>query len=83
MAERLKRDDSIRVSVTTETKERLQRISEAFGMPLATVAGVAIGQFIAQQERSLGAIETMTNKVADSLGSELGEQLKLFMKEKE
>lgn len=81
MAERIKRDDAIRVSVTSETKERLQRIADAFGMPPGTVAALAIGQYIATQERSLGAVESMQDKIAQAIGGELGEQLKLFAKE--
>lgn len=81
MTARIKRDDSVRVSVTPETKERLQRIADAFGMPAATIAGVAIGQYIAQQERALSLVEHMTDKMADSVGGALGEQLKLFLKE--
>lgn len=81
MAERIKRDESIRVSVSAGTKERLQRVADALGMPVATIAGVAIGQYIATQERTLGAIESMTDKMAQAVGGEPGEQLKLFMKE--
>ena len=80
-APRVKRDDSLRINMSTETKERLQRVSDAFGMPPATIAALAIGQYIAQQERTLVAVESMTDKMAQAVGGELGEQLKLFIKE--
>lgn len=80
-APRVKRDDSLRINMATETKERLQRVADAFGMPPATIAALAIGQYIAQQERTLVAVESMTSKLAESVGGDLGEQLKLFMKE--
>lgn len=80
-APRVKRDDSLRINMATETKERLQRVADAFGMPPATLAALAIGQYIAQQERTLVAVESMTDKMAQAVGGELGEQLKLFMKE--
>ena len=80
-APRVKRDDSLRINMATETKERLQRVADAFGMPPATIAALAIGQYIAQQERTLVAVESMTDKMAQAVGGELGEQLKLFMKE--
>lgn len=80
-APRVKRDDSLRINMSTETKERLQRVADAFGMPPATIAALAIGQYIAQQERTLVAVESMTDKMAQAVGGELGEQLKLFMKE--
>ena len=80
-APRVKRDDSLRINMSTETKERLQRVADAFGMPPATIAALAIGQYIAQQERTLVAVESMTDKMAQAVGGELGEQLKLFIKE--
>ena len=80
-APRVKRDDSLRINMSTETKERLQRVADAFGMPPATIAALAIGQYIAQQERTLVAVESMTDKMAQAVGGELGEQLKLFMKD--
>ena len=80
-APRVKRDDSLRINMATETKERLQRVADAFGIPPATLAALAIGQYIAQQERTLVAVESMTDKMVQAVGGELGEQLKLFMKE--
>ena len=39
-APRVKRDDSLRINMSTETKERLQRVADAFGMPPATIAAL-------------------------------------------
>jgi len=79
MAVKVKRAGSIRVSITEETKQRLQRVADAFGMPAATVASLAIGQYVAQRERELGAVELVSSKVAESVEETLGEQMRLML----
>lgn len=79
MAVKVKRAGSIRVSITEETKQRLQRVADAFGMPAATVASLAIGQYVAQRERELGAVELMSTKVAESVEATFGEQMRLML----
>lgn len=79
MAVKVKRAGSIRVSITEETKQRLQRVADAFGMPAATVASLAIGQYVAQRERELGAVDTISTKVVEAIGPELGEQMRLML----
>lgn len=79
MAVKVKRAGSIRVSITEETKQRLQRVADAFGMPAATVASLAIGQYVAQRERELGAVELVSSKVAESVEATLGEQMRLML----
>jgi predicted short-subunit dehydrogenase-like oxidoreductase (DUF2520 family) len=78
---RVKRQDSVRVSIALETRDRLQRVADALGMPPATVASFAIGMFLAQQERALMMQETVVKTMAEKVGGDIGEQLKLMLKE--
>jgi len=60
---------------------RLVTLSELLGVPAGTVASLAIGQYVAQQERSLGFLQSVSEQLGDGFKEELskalGEQLKL------
>ena len=81
---RIRRGGDVRVKVSPDIQERLERLSLGFGMPPGTLAAMALGQWIAQQERSLMMTEAMANAVGQQMGSamadELRDQLKLFGK---
>lgn len=66
---KIKRDASVRLMISAETKARLDKLSAAFGVPPATLASVWLGGVIAQQENALG----VTARFAETLGGELGE----------
>jgi hypothetical protein len=72
MAERIIRDATFRVKVHPETKLRLERISQLYGVPPATLASVWLGQSITQHERNLD----IASKMADVIGGEVGAAMK-------
>lgn len=81
---RIKRNDAIRMKVAPDVLERLDRISRVYGMPPSTLAAMALGQWVTQQERTLLMTEAMAQSVGQHLGesvaTELREQLSLLAK---
>jgi len=79
--QRIKRATQIKVSLSDEALARLVTLSELLGVPAGTVASLAIGQYVAQQERSLGFLQSVSEQLGDGFKEELskalGEQLKL------
>ena len=79
--QRVKRATQIKVSLSDEVLARLVTLSELLGVPAGTVASLAIGQYVAQQERSLGFLQSVSEQLGDGFKEELskalGEQLKL------
>lgn len=82
---RIKRRGDIRMKVAEDIEDRLDRISKIYGMPPSTLAAVAVGQWVAQQERMLTMHEAMANVVGEKMGEavadELRQQIGLFNKE--
>lgn len=82
---RMKRNESIRVTLVPEMKERIERLAQLLGLPPSTLAALAVGQYVSAQERSLGAAERMVDAIGVQFGGEMGEELKkqmgLFSKE--
>lgn len=72
------------MKVAEDIEDRLQRISQVYGMPPSTLAALAVGQWVAQQERMLMMTEAMANavgeKMGDAVANELRDQLSLFSK---
>lgn len=79
MAGTVKRQASIRVSVSDEMKARLDRLADSIGVPPSTLASVALGLYVTQQERSLHMAEAAITRMVDGMSGELGEQFKLMM----
>ncbi len=83
--ERIKRRGDIRMKVAEDIEERLDRISRVYGMPPSTLAALAVGQWVAHQERTLMMTEAMANAVGERMGdavaNELRQQIGLFVKE--
>lgn len=80
---RIKRGGLVRMKVSEDIESRLDRISGIYGMPPSTLAAMAIGQWIAQQERSLQMSETIGTKMVETMGDALTkelQQLGLFTK---
>jgi len=79
--QRIKRATQIKVSLSDEVLARLVTLSELLGVPAGTVASLAIGQYVAQQERSLGFLQSVSEQLGDGFKEELskalGQQLKL------
>lgn len=79
MAATIKRQASIRVSVSEEMKARLDRLADSIGVPPSTLASVALGIYVSQQERTLHIAEAAIGKMVEGMTGEIGEQLKLMI----
>jgi hypothetical protein len=81
----IKRSDTLRIKVSPDMSERITRLSVILSLPPSTLAALAVGTWVAQQERGLGAAERMIDAVGAQLGDSMGEELKrqigLFSKE--
>lgn len=79
--QRIKRAASIKVGLSDEVLAKLVTLSELLGVPAGTLASLAIGQYVAQQERSLGFLQSVSDQMGDAFREEIGkltgEQLKL------
>lgn len=71
----------VKVSLTPDLHERLREVASQLGQAPATLASVAIGQYVANMARQLGAteraIEAMTERLGPEVASELRQQMKL------
>lgn len=73
---RIKRGAVLRIKVADDTEERLVKLSHAFGLPPSTLAAVALGHWIAHQERALVASEAMNRAIAEQVGETLGAEVR-------
>lgn len=85
MAILIKRSNTLRVKVSQDMNERITRLSGLLGLPPSTLAALAVGHWVANQERALGATDRMVDAIGQQFGEEMGEELKkqigLFSKE--
>lgn len=56
----IKRTDSVRVRLSPDMMERLEKISANLGMPPSTVAAMAVGMYVIEQERTIVLDRIMT-----------------------
>lgn len=66
----VRRDKTLRLTVTSDIYERLEKLAVIVGVPPATLATVAVGFYVTNQERAIGAAERMMDKVGEQLGNE-------------
>lgn len=76
---RIKRGGTLRMNVAEDIETRLERISQVYGMPPSTLAALAVGQWVAQQERMLMMTESMANAVGEKMGAAVADQLREHM----
>jgi phage terminase small subunit len=85
MAISIRRSDTLRIQISEDMRERVTRLSGILGLPPSTLAALALGTWVANQERGLGAAERMVdaigNQFAEGMGEELKKQIGLFSKE--
>jgi hypothetical protein len=70
MALAIKRSDTLRVKVSPDMAERITRLSVILSLPPSTLAALAVGTWVANQERALGAAERATVRGRDGRGAE-------------
>ena len=73
-----KRASAIKVSLTASLHADLVTVAEAIGQTPATAASFAIGQWVAQQKRTLNAGETAMNALVEKAAPEMVEQMRLM-----
>jgi len=66
----------IKISVTPELHERLRELAAQLGQAPATLASLAVGQYVAQTSRQLGAVDRAIEKVTEGMGPELVKEAK-------
>lgn len=77
-----KRSIGMKISLTPNTHADLVAVAEAFGQTPATAAAFAIGQWVSQQKRTIGATESAINAMVEKAGPDLIKQLSLMGGEK-
>jgi hypothetical protein len=78
MATKTPRSVPYKVTLTPELHERLREVAAQLGQAPATCASMAIGQWVSQMQRNLGAGERMVEAMAKEAGPELREQITLL-----
>jgi hypothetical protein len=78
MATKNPRSVPYKVTLTPELHERLREVAAQLGQAPATCAAMAIGQWVSQMHRILGAGERMVDALVKEVGPEVREQLKLL-----
>lgn len=68
----------LKVTITPELHERLREVAAQLGQAPATIASMAIGQYVAQMSRTLGAAQTMVDTISKQVAPELERQLNLL-----
>jgi hypothetical protein len=69
------RSHQLKVTLTPEMHSRLSALAERYGQTPATLASVALGQFISQQESNLGAPQKMVDTMLGQLMPQLLAQM--------
>lgn len=64
------------MNVAEDIKARLIRVSQVYGMPPSVLAAYALGSWLAQQERALQMTENLANKIGDSMGEAVAEEMR-------
>jgi predicted transcriptional regulator len=76
MATSQKRGHAVKVLITETTRDRLWALSEHMGQSPATLASVALSEYVARQTSALGAADKAIQSLTDHLGPELVAQVK-------
>jgi hypothetical protein len=69
----IKRSGSLRIRLAPAVRDRLERVSALYGVPLSTLASMAVGEYVSRAESAL----TMTQRMADTVGGAMGEQVRI------
>lgn len=76
---KIARTSPLKVVITPELHERLRRVAAQLGQAPATIAAMAIGQYVTQMQSTFGATDRAIDKMMDAVGPGMAEQLKLAM----
>lgn len=73
-----KRSMQVKISLTPSLYADLVAVAEAMGQTPATAASFAIGQWVAQHKRALGATEQAIDAMVKEAAPELARQMSLM-----
>lgn len=76
MVTSVRRSKSLKLTVTPELHARLSALGEEMGISPATLASVAVGQYVAQQSRQLETSRAAVDAMVASLGPEFSSFLR-------
>lgn len=71
MASPTKRSKQLKLTVTPDLYERLQRLADSFGVAPATIATVAVGQYVAERTRSQEVAQDAAIRAVEKIAPEL------------
>jgi len=71
-----KRSASVKVMLHPDMLEKLRRLSEELGQAPATIASIAVSQYVLQQTRAMGATEKAMEGLFSQMGPEILDQIK-------
>lgn len=71
MVTSVKRSKSLKLTVTPELHARLSALGEEMGISPATLASVAVGQYVAQQTRQMATATAAVDAMTKQLGPEV------------
>jgi predicted transcriptional regulator len=66
-----KRSSSVKVMLHPDMHEKLRALADALGQAPATIASIAVSQYVLQQSRALGAAEKAVEGLIASAGPEM------------
>lgn len=77
MAEKefVRRTGDVRIKLAPEMRERLDSIAQSYGFPLATMAAVAVAEWVNTKEQNSKNQQMMLMDVGRQLGGQLGQVL--------
>lgn len=79
LPEKQLRDFTLSVRLRTDMREKLGFVSDALGVSSATVASMAIGQYVAQQYASLNASSNAIQAMVGSVAPQMEEMFKTLI----
>lgn len=74
-----KRSVALKITITPALHADLVRVAEALGQTPATLASVAVGQYVAAQRRSLDSGGLFLSELAGQVGPELADGLRKLL----
>lgn len=73
---RVVRAEGLRLKLDPDLLQRAEILAKRMGMPTATMAAYAFGQFVCQQENALGAQERLFSSIGQQVGQDVVDAIK-------
>lgn len=78
-----KRDFTLSVRLRPDMRERLYSVADNLGVSPATIASIAIGQYVANAQASANATKTAIEGVMTSVGGQMADMFKTLSESEE